>query len=541
VNVTAAPRELRPYQVEAVDAVMADWGNEIRRVGVVLPTGAGKSTVIAKIADRAADMGLRVVMLAHRGELLNQMAEAVAAVNPLREPVGIVRAEQDDHHAQIVAATLQTLTHARRREALGRRDVVLWDEVHHVGAEGWHNVGVELGMYSGAFFCGFTATMRRDDAVALGESIEKVSYEKDLRWAIDSGYLTQPHGLTVQVDDLDLSTVKTTAGDFNQGELAEVMEAAQDSVVHAIRTHAADRRAIIFASSVLAAQSLAEALYTSGIPTGCVTGEMGMDHREEVYVAFRTGAVQMLVTVMVLTEGADFPMCDAVVIARPTRSQNLYSQMVGRALRLHPGKDDALVLDLVGSSRILSLATLTDLDAKAPIRKVDEAGNEMELVDPLDAEEPAPRERQIRMGPLDVVTIDLLANDTLHKNVLWLQTKGGVPFLDVQEGYLAFLWPGAEDTWRAGWITSRGDREGGWIQDGFTDTDTAACAAEDWTSDRFTLPLRTRSWRSSQPPSEKQINFARMLGIGSADQMTKARLSDEISTHLATRRLDVNL
>lgn len=536
---TFAPRVLRRYQVEAVQAVIDAWADGEHRVGVVLPTGSGKSTVIAALAVQAHRLGLQVVMLAHRGELLNQMADAVHAVDPTIKRVGIVRAEQDDHDSPIVAATLQTLVNASRREALGPRQVILWDEVHHIGAEGWHNVLVELGGYEGAWVCGFTATMRRETGRKLGESIERVVYERDLRWAIDNGFLVKPHGLTVKIPDLNLDQVRTTAGDFNQGELAEVMEASTESVVDAITKYAADRHPIIFAASVVAADMIAAALTASGFPAEATTGAMGMDEREVIYGMYRRREIKALVTVMVLTEGADFPMCDAVIIARPTQSQVLYSQMVGRALRLYDDKEDALVLDLAGTSRVLGLVTLTDLDAGLAKKTVDEDGEIIEdEPGAIPNEEAAlPAEKQRREGPLDLVSIDLLNSGST--GVLWLETVGGIPFCPSGVDDMTFLWNMGNDQWQAGWMNMKGQKQGDWIQSSPSDLPDAIGAAEDWIIDRHgKLPLRKAGWRANQPPSEKQVNFARMLGIPDSEHKTKARLSDDISVHLASKRLD---
>lgn len=536
---TVQPRVLREYQVEATQAVIDAWAGHLRRVGVVLPTGAGKSTVIAAIAVQAYRLNLRVVMLAHRGELLDQMVEAVVAVDPsLHDQVGIVRAERDDHHQPIVAATLQTLTSSHRREALGPRDVILWDEVHHIGAEGWHNVLVELGGYEGAYMCGFTATMRREDGKRLGDSIEEVVYEKDLKWAIELGFLTMPRGLTVQLPDLDLQGVRSRAGDFAQDQLAQVMEASRDSIVGAILEHAEGRRPIIFAASVDAANDLAEELTAQGYIAEATTGALSLEERGPIYDRYRAGVTRALVTVQVLTEGADFPMCDCVVIARPTQSQILYSQMIGRALRLYPGKTDALILDLVGSAQVLSLITLTSLNVGAETKTIDSEGNE--LWDDIDAELPeggGPGEKQILEGPLDMVSIDLLSS--ANTGVLWLETKNGIPFCPSTKDALAFLWPEADDLYRAGWMTAKGAKTGEWIQEAPTALEDAAGAAEDWMVDQFgELPLRRLAWRRNQPPSDAQKNFGRMLGIRDIERKTKARLSDDISVVLASRRLD---
>ncbi|ASU00831.1 putative helicase [Nocardia phage NTR1] len=536
------PRTLRPYQAEAVQSVFNEWGSETRRTAVVLPTGTGKSTVIGKVAAESARMGLRVAMLAHRGELLDQMADTVSAVAPDLPRPGIVRAEHDESDAQIIAASFQTLTNDYRLQNVGQRQVVLCDETHHVTAASYRRVVESFGPET--FFCGFTATLRREDGKALRDMIDSVAFERNLRWAIGEAYLVRPKGITVKIPELDLGKVKTTAGDFQQTDLAEVMEAETPEIVKAILMHAKDRRPIIFAASVLAAHDIAQLLTESGMAAEAVTGAMSYEDRQPVYARYRTGETRALVTVQVLTEGADFPMCDAVVIARPTQSQNLYSQMVGRALRLWDDKDDALVLDLVGTSRVLKLVTLTNLDAGTHSRKVDTEGNDLPPEDDEDWGEPtdagitaAPKNR--RLGPIDTIGIDLLGPD--ETGILWLGTVKGVPFVAPQEAdWIVFLWETTPGLYRVGTMSKAGEKGGGWLDGGKeTPLEIAKDVAEDYVIDSgYAFPLRTASWRKYQPASEAQLRFARNLGIIGAENMTKARLSDEITIALVSRRLD---
>lgn len=538
-----APRQLRPYQIDAHDAVIREWASETRRTAVVLPTGAGKSSVIAKLAHTSVALGMKPLLVAHRGELIDQLQENCAAVDPTAPPIGIVRAGRNEPNAAIVAATLQTLTAKGRMDALLDRNVILFDEVHHATAETYLGAMRALGVGQDAFFCGFTATLRRSDGKALREVIDTVAYERDLRWAINEKFLVKPHGLTVKIPELDLGKVKVTAGDFQNNELAEVMEAATDTVVDVIMRYASDRRPIIFAASVLSAQLIAEALNARGMTANAVTGEMSLEARGVIYEGYRSGQLQALVTVMVLTEGADFPMCDAAVIARPTQSQVLYSQMVGRALRLWEGKDDALVLDLVGSSRVMKLVTLTDLDAGTHSKTVDPDGNELEDedYDDMPSEAPAPAIKQMRMGVVDMVEIDLLGSNST--GVLWLQTIDGTPFIPVQDtGEFVFLWPvpnHGEPLYRVGTMTSKGLRKGGWVDDKAWPMDVARDVAEDYIIDQgAAYPRRNQSWhRTNQPPSDAQLRFARTLGIPDSEFMTKGRLSDEINIRLASSRI----
>src|SRR5690349_7592613 len=565
MTATHAPRQLRDYQTAAADAIEREWTAGKRRTGVVLPTGSGKSTVIGERIRRDYRAGEPVVALAHRGELLDQMKRDLLAVDPTipLTDIGIVRAEEDDHHCPIVFATLQTLATAHRRQALGKRTRIYWDEVHHAGAEGFHTTFSELGGYDHALMAGFTTTMYRDQrgVIGLGDVIESIAYDKDIAWAIRMGFLVKPHGPTVRTKALDkLDAVRNVARDFHQAELADVMEAATDYALDAIKLHAADRRPIIFAASVDAAHHIADALTDADYPAVAVTGGISYADRQPIYDDFRSGAARALVTVQVLTEGADFPMCDAVVLARPTRSRNLYSQMIGRSLRLFDGKADALVLDLAGSARQMKLVNLTQLIPGVDAKEVDETGELIELADDTYADDVEIAPKPVRMGPVDMVTIDLLAND----DTLWLETPKGVPFINLMENNeIVFVWPEdgyrpgrpgptgetIESTrWCVGQINSRTGK-GGWVtasgryvsHDGpdYTDLPSALEAAEVWIveSDQR-LPARTASWRRNQPPSDKQRALARTLKIVDFDNMTKARLSDEISIKFAAKVLD---
>lgn len=561
------PRELRPYQIEAAQAVEADWAAGIKRVGVVLPTGAGKSTVIGRLVSDAYHSGHRVVCLAHRGELLDQMRRDLKAVDPSipDQHLGMVRAELNDHTAPIVFATLQTLATAKRRKALGKRDVIIWDEVHHAPALGYHATFTELGGYDDALMCGFTATMYRSDVtkgkavqIGLGDVIEKISYEKNLRWAIEQEYLVPPTGLTVRIGELNaLNEIKNVAGDFHQGDLADIMEAAVEYTVDAIEKHARDRRSIVFAASVAASHQIADLINERGnLKAVSTTGSMSYDERKPVYEAFRTGDVDVMVTVMVLTEGADFPMCDCVVMARPTRSRVLYSQMVGRSLRLYPGKTDALVLDLSGTTRQMKLIHLSELvhGMGLDITEVDEDGEEifcevcgnniaMCVCEP---EEEEIRVSVRRQGPVDMVTINLLDND----DTLWLETPAGVPFISLSDGMNVFVWPRNPDRseWAVGSISTKTG------QGAFAEVDltgdavyyplaTALRRAEEWVIDNnFVLPSKFAQWRTrNQAPTDKQINMSRRLHIVNSETFTRGRLSDEISIALMARTIDHNV
>ena len=542
------PRALRPYQTEAVMAVQSAWTvHNLTRPAVVLPTGTGKSTVIAELAADARRRGARVILLAHRGELLDQMAASVGYVDPDGEPVGVMDKDRKEPERAIVAASFQTMTKAANLRAVGPRDVVLVDEAHHAPAKSYRGVLDNLGSFGPRVLtCGFTATMVRADQEALGSIWEDVVYEKSLAWAISEGYLVAPRGKTVVMDDLNkLAKIRNVAGDYNQGKLEEVMAASVDSTVEAILTHAPDRAMIVFATGVDHAEILAMLLTERGVSAVAVVGSHSREYRQEAYGRFTGGDIQALVTVQVLTEGADFPRCDAVVMGRPTRSQSLYSQMVGRALRPYHGKSDALVLDLTGTARDMSLVTLTDLHAEAKTDRVTSDGSVLEEPTDLDADKVLDKvPARERLGVLELEDIDLLQASTAN----WLHTARGVRFLDCRDE-LVFLWPAEENMSptdlasglvKVGHISAKGSVSGGWLGNGAEGTlEQAIEAAEIYAARTGQFPSKSAKWRvSTQAASEGQLRFARSLGIDGADAMTKGRLADEITVRLATRRLD---
>ena len=210
---------------------------------------------------------------------------------------------------------------------------------------------------------GVTATMARGDGVGLGSTWEEVVFSRSVLWMISKGYLTDVKATRVDVKGLDLSDVKASRGDYQAGDLGRALmdSQADDVIARAYVEHAKDRPGVVFTPTVETAHAAAEGLNAAGIRTAVVSGETPTQERRQIFDDFRTGRVQVLANCMVLTEGFDAPWASCAVIARPTQSQPLYVQMVGRVLRPYPGKTDALVLDVVGASS-LKLRTLIDLE-----------------------------------------------------------------------------------------------------------------------------------------------------------------------------------
>lgn len=530
-------RQLRAYQTEAVNAVESAWRDGTFRPAVVLPTGSGKSTVIASLAVRARERGQRVVMLAHRGELLRQMADSVHQVDPYGQRVGLVQSSTRQVGADIVSASFQSLGSVARIVELGRRDILLCDEAHHAPAKSFTTVLDRFGAFEEVTLtAGFTATMSRGKAGGLGNVWEDVVFERDIVWGIEQGYLVKPRGLSVQLPDLDLTKVKTSHGDYAKASLETAMASSVESTVEAALKYIPGRATIVFAAGIEHAESLSEALCEAGIAAACVTGSMKQAEREHVYDQFRDGSLDAMVTVQVLTEGADFPRCDAVLMARPTKSRTLYIQMVGRALRPYDGKTDALVIDLTGAARGHSLVVLSDLLTEEPKVTVNLDGDIIEEDEELEA--PEERIVQQRMGPIVLEELDLLVGD--RQPINWLKTTTGHWFF-VAGGRVVFLLPAAGGV-KIGYMTLKGAKLGGYMAGGHVGpVDQAMEAAEQLAVTELQVqpPVRDAPWRNNRPPSEAQLKWAATLGVVGAANMNRARLSDEIDIIQVSRRLGV--
>ena len=357
------PRVLRGYQIEASDAVQEGWRRGIQGPAVVLPTGAGKSSCIAELARREVTVGGRVLLLAHRNELIEQMADAVVAVNPAGPvPQMIGGPHRGDPDAAIVSATVQSLQRAGSRERLGHRDLLVIDEAHHAVARTYLNV-IEHFNLMGTRRAGFTATMTRlapkENEPPLRSVWGEVVYERDINWAIANGFLLAPYGVTVTLPDLDVDGLHAGDGDITDDEASAAMmrETTLNATVAAVVERTAGLSTIVFGASMDHCRSLADALVRIGVTAEVVVGPTTSRDRKGIYRRFHQGQTRVLVTVDVLTEGADFPRCEAVVLARPTRSQSRLVQCVGRGLRPHTFadgrvKERALVVDLVGAGSL---------------------------------------------------------------------------------------------------------------------------------------------------------------------------------------------
>ncbi len=360
----AAPT-LRPYQRAAIDAVVAGRKQGLRRMIVVLPTGAGKTVVFAQLATMAHKP---VLVIAHRDELVRQARDKLTAA--LGDPA-LVAIEQAGLVAPVgckaVVASVRSLHEARLDKVLAKRQfgLVIYDECHHATADDNLRVLTRLGAFDPDWtgtLLGVTATTARADGQGLDRVFERIVYTRTLLDMIGEGYLVPMRGFRIETA-ADLTDVRPEYdGDLQLQPLAEAVDIEERNalVARTIQELARDRRTIAFCVTVAHAINLAKALNLLGISAGYVSGEMPRDVRARVLGQFREGRLQVLTNVAVLTEGFDDPGVSCIAMARPTRSETLYAQCVGRGTRLHPGKADCLVLDFVDVSQ-LSLCSLPNL------------------------------------------------------------------------------------------------------------------------------------------------------------------------------------
>ena len=382
----AVAQELRPYQRECIQRIVESYKANRRRVLVSLPTGTGKTVVFASF-PRALRMKKKMLVLAHRDELLEQAREKLLHVAP-DVPVTIEQAQRHaDPAAQVVIASVPTLgrTNSKRLAALDPADfsIVVVDEAHHAVATTYRKIFDHFGLFSPgtALLVGFTATPRRGDGRGLGEIFEEIVYARGIEEMMREGWLCPIAGWRV-TSDVDLDQVQVRHGDFVESQLARAvnLRARNDAVLEAYSKYASGRRAIVFCADVAHAKAMAETFASAGIAARPVWGEMPREARHEALASLRSGETKVLTNCNVLTEGFDEPRVECIVMARPTKSRLLYAQMIGRGTRQHPGKDNLIVIDVADNSREHSLAGIhnvldlpqdIDLEGRSAIATLD--------------------------------------------------------------------------------------------------------------------------------------------------------------------------
>ena len=335
---------LRPYQQEAVDAVLAEWDGQGRdKTLLVLPTGTGKTVVFSKVTEERVRQGDRVLILAHRGELLDQAADKLYKVTGLR--CAVEKAEQTSLGSwyRVTVGSVQTLMREKRLVSFSEDyfGTIIIDEAHHCVSDSYQTI---LNHFHTAKVLGVTATPDRGDMRNLGQVFDSLAYEYTLPRAIKDGYLCPIKAATIPLT-LDLSGVSVQAGDFKAADVGSALDPYLGQIADEMTRYCAGRKTVVFLPLVATSRKFRDILCAKGFRAAEVNGNS--DDRAEVLADFDAGKYDVLCNSMLLTEGWDCPSVDCVIVLRPTKVRSLYCQMVGRGTRLCEGKDHLLLLDFL--------------------------------------------------------------------------------------------------------------------------------------------------------------------------------------------------
>lgn len=336
-------QELRPYQQQARDRIHAEWDAGHTRTLLVLPTGTGKTIVFASVAADQVRAGDRVLILAHRGELLEQAADKLQRSTGLVSAVEKAESTCLDSWFRVVVGSVQTLQRTARLERFPQDyfGTIIIDEAHHAITDGYRRI---LDYFSGAKVLGVTATPDRGDMRNLGEVFDSLAFEYKLTDAIKEGYLCKIMAQTFPLQ-LDITSVTMSGGDYAVGDLGTALDPYLEQIAAEMARRCKSRKTVVFLPLIKTSQKFRDLLNTYGFRAAEVNGQS--DDRRQVLADFDAGKYNVLCNSMLLTEGWDCPSVDCVVVLRPTKVRSLYSQMVGRGTRLSPGKTDLLLLDFL--------------------------------------------------------------------------------------------------------------------------------------------------------------------------------------------------
>ena len=313
--------ELRPYQKEAEEKVLSEWASGVNKTLLVLPTGCGKTIVFAKLSEHLVSEGKRVLVLAHRGELLDQAKDKIFKTTGLR--CSTEKAEESclGSWFRITVGSVQSLMKEKRLNRFDKTyfDAIIIDEAHHVLSSSYLKI---LDYFDEAKVLGVTATPDRGDMKNLGQVFESLAYEYSLPKAIKDGYLSPIKALTIPLK-IDFSNVGVQGGDFKVGDISTALDPYLEAIADNMIEYCKDRKTVVFLPLIKTSQKFRDILNSKGFKAAEVNGDS--KDRSEVLDAFDKGEYNVLCNSMLLTEGWDCPSVDCIVVLRPTKIRSLYT------------------------------------------------------------------------------------------------------------------------------------------------------------------------------------------------------------------------
>lgn len=382
--------ELRPYQVEAKQAILSAWSEGHRKTLLVLSTGLGKTIVFSSVTEHQVKLGHRVLIMAHRGELLTQAADKLKMLTGLDAAF-----EQGENRSlgsffPVTVGSVQSLCQEKRLSMFPKdyfQDIIV-DEAHHALSESYQRV---LSHFPDANVLGVTATPDRGDKQTLGTFFDSQAYEYSMGRAIREGYLSPVKARMIPLQ-LDISKAGISGGDYNAVDIGCALEPYLHQIADEMARYCRGRKTVVFLPLIATSQKFCRMLNDVGMRAAEVNGMS--DDRSKILAEFENGMYDVLCNSMLLTEGWDCPAVDCIVILRPTKVRSLYQQMVGRGMRLFPGKENLLLLDFLWLTERHDLCRPSALIAKDEniAAMMDENLRNDEELDILEAEEEAERD-----------------------------------------------------------------------------------------------------------------------------------------------------
>ena len=534
--------ELRPYQQEALASMLEAESNGISKQLVVLPTGAGKTVLFAQLPIMRKD-SLPMLVLAHRSELLIQAKDKIEIINKDLS-VGIEQAENKAGYVDVVIASVPTLG----RESSSRIEkypknyfkTIVVDEAHHAAAPSYRRI---LDYFTPELLLGVTATPQRSDSVRLIDVFQEIVYYKSIQDLIKEGWLSPLVGYRVKTST-DISDVEIQNGEYKQDQLIEAIDnpSRNNSIVTAYNDLANAKKTVVFAAGVDHAGNLEEAFRKNGSSVRVIIGTTPEEERQQILSDFKSGAVTVLVNVGVLTEGFDEPSIEAIILAKPTRSSLLYTQIVGRGTRLFEGKEHCMIIDIADTTRgkkPIGLPTLLGMPAEFDLQgqSLTDIADEFEKL-----KETAPGEASTVLNMEDITNaykrIDLFMPPPPNPAVLeystfiWSEVGEDRFYLNTNSFESFHIYCDTLGRWAAECHVRSGANVNIHVIGRGQSIRSVFAGADKWIMENrsTSLPLidATAVWRADAP-TDKQQKLLKRIGVPITNTMTKGMASQIIS------------
>jgi len=536
--------KLRPYQQEALDSIVSNSDNGINKQLVVLPTGAGKTVIFSHLPLIKQDL-LPMLVLAHRSELLDQAREKILISNP-NLSVEIEQAEREAGHVDIVVASVATLGRNNTPRITNYpseyfKSIVI-DEAHHAAAPTYRRI---VDYFNPPFILGVTATPQRSDSTRLTDVFEEIVYYKTIQDLIQDGWLSPLVGYRVKTNT-DISEVEIQNGEYVQSQLEDKIDNPERNayIVSSYLSLAMAKKALVFAAGVKHAENLALSFRSASLETAVILGTTPREEREKILKNFSLGLIKVIINVGVLTEGFDEPSVEAIILARPTRSSLLYTQIVGRGTRLHPGKEHCLVIDIadttkgkkpIGLPTLLGLPPEFDLQGQSltdVAKKFEELenfcpGEAVRVLNPQDIDLAYTRINLFMPPPPNPVVQE-------YSKLIWAEVAENEFYLRLHSFESLKIYCDALGRWTTELKMRSGDVYHTKILGTTVSIRESFARTDKWIQNNRSTVLNlidsNAAWRSDSP-TDKQQKFLRRIGVPFTSDMTKGMASQIISRY----------